>query len=678
VADRVGQQLGNYRLIRLIGQGGFGEVYLGEHVYLKTQAAIKVLQMRLTNEDMESFLDEARTIARLEHPNIVRVLEFGVEDSTPFLVMSYAPNGVLRQRHPKGISLPLPTIVSYIKQVADALQYAHDEKLIHRDVKPENMLLGRRNEVLLSDFGIALVAQSSRYQSTQEVIGTVAYMAPEQLQGKPRPASDQYALGIIVYEWLTGDRPFHGTFTELYSQHLFVPPPPLREKAPDISLDVEQVVLTALAKDPQQRFKSVQVFATALEQACLPSQHSPVALQSQPLAPTVVATPPSQHVWPATVTSPSTQPLQLATMITPSSGSQSSKQGISRRTVALGLTALVAAGVVGSGLTWLALPHSSSAPTISTVNPVSTPTSTSLPIGTTFYTYRGHSSKIRVLAWSPSGKRIASGSDDYTVQVWDASTGGNALIYRGHSWYVEGVAWSPDSSRIASGSADTTVQIWNPNTGNLIYTYHGHSLWVNRVSWSPDGKYITSGEQSGSPGHVVEVRVWEADTGKTVATYRGHSNGVFAVAWSPDSTRVASCGYDGTLQIWDASSGNSIATYRGNAFLFGLSWSPDGKRIAVGGSTAMVWVLDASTGDVLYTYHGHTDYVGDVAWSPDEIYIASGSGDQTVQIFKATDGTNIYTYRGQSGHLDAVTWSPDGKRIASGSDSSTVQVWQAS
>jgi serine/threonine protein kinase len=232
MTDRVGQQLGNYHLICLLGRGGFAEVYLGEHLRLKTQAAIKVLHTSLEGDDIDSFLREAQTVAHLKHPHIVRVFDFDVEEHIPFLVMDYLPNGNVRQRHPKGTPLPLLTIVSYVTQVASALQYAHDEKLIHRDIKPENMLLDQRNTIVLSDFGIALMAQSSRYQNTQEVAGTAAYMAPEQFQGKPRRASDQYALGVVVYEWLSGERPFHGSFTEIASQHLFVPPPSLQKKMP--------------------------------------------------------------------------------------------------------------------------------------------------------------------------------------------------------------------------------------------------------------------------------------------------------------------------------------------------------------------------------------------------------------------------------------------------------------
>jgi serine/threonine protein kinase len=268
--DLVGQQLKNYRIIRLLGRGGYAEVYLGEHIYLETQAAIKVLHAHLGDgEDAEHFRYEARTIARLVHPHIVRVFDFDLQDDVPFLVMDYAPNGSLRKRHPKGERLPLETVLSYVQQIASALQYAHDQHLVHRDVKPENMLLDRNDELLLSDFGTALVVQTTGFQSMQQddVIGTIAYMAPELFQGKARPASDQYALGIAVYEWLCGETPFHGSATEIAIQHAMAPVPSLREKVPSLPPMIEEVIVQALAKDIHQRFTSVQDFADALEKA---------------------------------------------------------------------------------------------------------------------------------------------------------------------------------------------------------------------------------------------------------------------------------------------------------------------------------------------------------------------------------------------------------------------------
>ncbi len=267
MSDRVGQHFGNYRLVALLGQGGFAEVYLGQHVRLSLQAAIKVLHTHLTGSEAEHFYQEAETIAKLTHPCIVRVFDYDVQDGVPFLVMDYAPNGSLRRRYPKGTVVPLTQIVSSVKQAASALQYAHDHKFIHRDVKPENMLLGRQEEVLLSDFGLAALSHSSGSLSTQEAIGTLAYMAPEQLEGHPRAASDQYALGCVVYEWLCGSRPFEGSPTEVMVQQLSMPPQPLHEKVTTIPPGVEQVVLQALAKDPKARFPSVREFATALEQA---------------------------------------------------------------------------------------------------------------------------------------------------------------------------------------------------------------------------------------------------------------------------------------------------------------------------------------------------------------------------------------------------------------------------
>src|SRR5436853_3280614 len=205
MADRSGEQIDRYHLIRLLGQGHFGDVYLAEDVYRKTQVAIKVLNIRLTPEEIPVFLNEARNV-RLRHPHIVPILDFGIESTSgiPFLVMDYAPYGTVRHQYPRGTQVPLATVVQYAKQIATALQYAHEEHLVHRDVKPENMLIGQQEELLLSDFGVSVVFQTGRtalLQAQGGIGGTPYYMAPEQFRGEPSPASDQYALGIVVYEW---------------------------------------------------------------------------------------------------------------------------------------------------------------------------------------------------------------------------------------------------------------------------------------------------------------------------------------------------------------------------------------------------------------------------------------------------------------------------------------------
>ncbi len=272
----VGQQIGNYRILRLLGKGGTASVYLGEHIYLKSHAALKILHTALP--DTEQFLTEARTLVGLAHPHIVRVLDFAVQDDVPFLVMDYASDGSVRQQYPVGTRLPLGTLVSYIQQIASALQYAHERCLIHRDVKPENMLLNAQHMLLLSDFGLSLFLQSanvySTHQITDHIAGTSLYLAPEQLQGHPEFASDQYSLGVVVYEWLCGAYPFTGTQFEVALQHLSAPPPPLREHIPDLSPTLEAVVLLTLAKDPKERFPSVQAFAIALQQAALHNKSS--------------------------------------------------------------------------------------------------------------------------------------------------------------------------------------------------------------------------------------------------------------------------------------------------------------------------------------------------------------------------------------------------------------------
>jgi serine/threonine protein kinase len=261
----IGRQIGEYRLVSKLGGGGFGTVYLAEHVHDHTQAAVKVLNISLNeHEDLRTFLNEARTI-RLCHQHIISLLDFGLtRENTPYLVMEYAEGGTLQQRCPKGTKLPFETLDSYVTQLASALQYAHNHRVIHRDVKPANVLVRADGTLLLSDFGIAKVLEQSSFVNSQTLIGTPAYMAPEQSQGKPCPASDQYSLAVMVYGWLAGRLPFQGSPLEVMLQHRVDTPPSLQALHPGIPVQVEQVILQALAKTPEGRFSTVEEFAQAL------------------------------------------------------------------------------------------------------------------------------------------------------------------------------------------------------------------------------------------------------------------------------------------------------------------------------------------------------------------------------------------------------------------------------
>jgi eukaryotic-like serine/threonine-protein kinase len=280
----VGKQLGSYRIMRSLGHGGSARVYLGVHVQQGTQVAIKVLrqddaQGALHTQHLRQLRDEAELLARLHHPHIVRAIRYSSSELLSYLVLEYAGAGTLRKLHPIGTRLPLHTIVAYVRQIANALQYIHNSGLIHRDVKPENILLTQDGRLILSDFGIALTTQ--RAQQGVETLGTAPYAAPEQIRGFPVMASDQYALAALVYEWLSGYPPFEGTSNEIVHQHLYSTPPSLSQFVGPLPPAIEQVIMKALAKQPGERFQSVREFALALERASMTASapHTPVRRQ---------------------------------------------------------------------------------------------------------------------------------------------------------------------------------------------------------------------------------------------------------------------------------------------------------------------------------------------------------------------------------------------------------------
>jgi serine/threonine protein kinase len=556
---RVNPQIGNYRLTRFLGKGGYAEVYLGIHIYLQREAAIKILMMALTPADHQAFLDEAQRMAHFYHPHIVRVIDAGDAGGALYLVMEYAPNGTLLDRHPPGSRLSLVTILPYVYQVADALDYAHKERLIHRDIKPGNLLIGAKGEVLLSDFGVAVI-HNTMTNPQQQVAGTVAYMAPEQIEGRAQPASDQYSLAVVVYEWLMGEWPFQGTIPELVSHHLSMPPPSLREKMPELPLAVEQVIHKALSKNPASRFASVGEFAQALDQA-------------------VTLRPPGKP-----------RVTRQFPRVTPF---------------------ILSPEEVG-------LPPEPPAPARA---PTRTP-------GTTLVSYRGHQGPVTVLVWSPDGQRIASGSWDQTVQVWNSATGERCFTYGLHQTGVTAVSWSPNGRYLASGDRGGSIHLWDAATGKHYSTYLGHKGAITALAWSPNGKKIASA----SDDYLVDI--WLPGDRKRLFTYEGHRTVLETLRWSSDNKRITSVGRDATIQVWDVhNGGNTIYSRNHDAPRRAISWSPGGGYRAAGTMEGRVLVSDAASKQVLLPYSAHRGAVIVVAWSPDGKMIASGGEDRCVHVW---------------------------------------------
>jgi serine/threonine protein kinase len=702
----IGQILGHYRLVRLLGSGGFADVYLGEHIHLHTQAAVKILHTRLADTDVEEFRREAQTVALLQHPSIVRVLDFGVEDTIPYLVMDYAPNGSLRHRYPRGTVAPVAEVTPILMQVASALQHAHNHRLIHRDIKPENMLLGRNHEVLLSDFGIALVTQSSHSQSTQNIAGTIAYMAPEQIQAHPRPASDQYALGIVVYEWLSGERPFQGSYTEIAIKHTMMPPPSLLEQIPHLPVAIEQVVMKALQKDPQQRFESVLAFAQAFAQAA----KSVMQLQQYP---TIAQSPSASSSQAVSATLPA-QFMRRGQMPTQDRGwgdwreAQSLQQQASATQSAQPMlpTLTPPNATMASASTTDLQPSSFVLPSQSVIStapnnnlyPPPPPLTPSMPSYSTFMTPA--QSQFAGPALQPPMGLVGGGSaqgptpEGPTAQPQQphkqSAISRRSFIGGGIAGLViaGGVGAWVYIQHLRGGSLPTipaptgggSIPNLGIKTDTPLLTYSGHHESVFRISWSPDGNYIASGSEIGN------CHIWTADKGDlkfsihTTIQPPISDDFVQSIVWSRHNPPRVAIGFvDGTLQILDINNRTRLGSLDDGYKTYGiLSWSPDEKYLAVCANITAngVAIYEVATWKIVYTYQDHTDSLRAVAWSPDGNYVASGSDDTTIRIWEPFNGRTHLVYKEHTKEIETICWSSDSAKIVSTAQDYVVRMWE--
>eukprot|EP00435_Cladocopium_sp_Y103_P000710 s196_g1.t1 len=293
-----------------------------------------------------------------------------------------------------------------------------------------------------------------------------------------------------------------------------------------------------------------------------------------------------------------------------------------------------------------------------------------LPAVTGFPSSIWEGTPVDSVRWSPDGAVLVSGSEDYLVKIWNASTGKCLKTLEGHTDDVWSVAYSPDGKQIASCSDDLSVRIWDAENGKCLKTLLGHTDSVRKVVYSPDSKTLASCAWDHS------VKIWDASTGQCLQTLKGHKNDVWTVAYSPNGKDIASGSADRSIKIWDLATGECLRTLKGHKdYLRSVVYSPDGKYLLSGSDDRTIKVWNASTGECLQTLKGHTDYIWEVAYSPDGKRIASGSWDESIKIWDAATGKCLKTLTGHTDVIDSVAYSPDGKRLASGSDDFSIRMW---
>ncbi len=714
--------LGRYRLQRRIGKGGMGEVWLADDPRLHRQVAIKTLPFHTQgdSEFLQRFEREAHAAAALNHPHILSVHDYGEQplaegQAITYIVMPYVEGGTLadrvKQLAAEQRAMPLDDAIDYLSQAAEAIDYAHEQNVMHRDIKPSNMLLRKGKWILLADFGIARILSDQQHLTQAGVgVGTAEYMAPEQAQGKPEAASDNYSLAVIAYQLFTGQLPFHAdTPYATTIQHITTPPPPPRQINPDIPPAVEQVLLQGLAKDPAQRPPTAHAFVTALKQAAsgrMPAMEAPTLAVKDTLL-----TPPSVEQQPTTPQPPH-GPGYSKVQPAPEHG------GISRRQVLVGggAAALLVAGGLGA---WAVISRSSAA-TKHGLAPKPTP-NPDAPI----MTLLAHTQPVSSLAWSPTAANmLASAGKDSQVMLWDiaaiaqgqaSKTAPKAKQQFNSSASSVLLAWSADGSALAIGNAvialepsgnliDMTMPIYKNDLGAPVPYFNRQlmtflrTVSIRDVAWGP-GTYIiaiTAPHElvlAAKPKYRLEFRD-PLDPKFGLRTIFEDSFG-FSVAVSPaDRSTVAMGILEGVLvgqPLLTASTAQwktapLTLTFDGTKPpASGVTWSPDGQYVAsitnpiaipkYTKSQLVVWnITEGDSSRLSLSLPDSSTVLTKLAWSPapTSTLLAAGSQDGAVYLWNVDpqhmQGNTLPIRRltGLQAQVTAFAWSIDGRWLAAG------------
>ncbi len=705
-ALRPGYHLSDYTIESVLGHGGFGITYLAHDTALGAQVAIKeYLPHEIANREnktavlpnperdavrdyqigLKNFVKEARALARFKHPNIVRVLRFFEANGTAYMVMEYEEGQSLAdylRRH--GPKLDEPTLLRIFIPILNGLHEVHEAKMLHLDIKPENIYLRKDESPMLIDFGSARKAVSAA--NLQKVALTHGYAPMEQYpdRGTPGPWTDVYAMGASMYRCVTGKKPDDAL--ERYQAVLKYQVDPLTP-ASKTKNDYQRHVLESIDWAMQVYDRDRPQSARELQDALMGKNRSArQASISQPVSLNRTAAPVKRP--PAPVRR------------------EKDPHAAAVAWMALGL--LIASLGLLSFIYWadikvfwngaenkpatavsapvpkqdgnIAEPTAAiePAPTLakqSTSAEKITPTATHASVSPSVLpavlanTLNGHQDWVQSIAFSADGKWLASGSLDKTIKLWVTASGALLGTLR-QSAAVNAVAISSNNTWIASGGDDGTVRLWEARTGKLLGALSGAEYAVYAVAFSPNAKLVAAA------GKDRTVFVWDVESGKRVYTLEGHTGEIYVLGFSPDGKFLASAGADKTLRIWNLTNGQESFNHPGHKDkILSLAYSPDGKWLATGDAGQAIRIWDAVTAEHVRTLTDNPTVLS-LAFSPDSRWLAAGLAGKTIQLFEATSGNSVQALTGHQDHVQSVAFSPDGKWFASAGRDKSIKLWK--
>jgi WD40 repeat protein/tRNA A-37 threonylcarbamoyl transferase component Bud32 len=705
-----------YELLEPLGEGGMGIVWKGRQTKLNRLVALKMVLggQHAGSRELIRFLAEAEAVAAIRHPHVVQVFDYGEAGGRPFLAMEYLSGGSLTDRLKQTDRLDPKVAAELVAILAGAVQAAHDLGIVHRDLKPANVLFDERGQPKVTDFGLAKRAGGRDLTATQAVMGTPAYMAPEQARGDTKfvgPQADVYSLGVILYQCLTGTRPFADSDPiALLRKVAEEEPERPGKRVRRLPRDVELICLKCLAKEPAERYPTAGALAADLgrfvagepvgvraagvvERAAKWARRKPTlaAAYTLGLLAVLLGGLGGAAAWQwraaAMATAGQTQARESAEKARDGERAARATAEGERATAERARDAAESAqreAVIardGEKAARAVVERARDAAELARREAVIARDGEKKAREQLAAVEYGRTIEVAHQEWRENnvGATVAlleSTQADFRGWEWrylNRLCHSDLLTLKGHTGAVRSASFSPDGSRIVTASQDNTAKVWDAKTGGLVHTLTGHIRMVYWASFSPDGSRILTASGDAT------AKVWDAQSGAEILTRR-FNTAIFSDCFSQDGARAVAACFDQTAKVWDTQTHQGILTLRGHtAPVLFASFSHDGSRIVTASrdQTAKVW--DAQTGTAILTLKGHTAPVFSASFSPDGSRVVTASRDRMAKIWDAQTGTEIFTLKGDAGGVvsASASFSPDGSRILTTNGDQIAKVWDA-